>query len=242
MLDKELFYNWLLENAALSEASRNKYCGAVNTVNKEMFTRSVLKSSIWGLNVLELDIAIEKIFKDMYFLDKDKKGNKMYSNALKHYRSFVWSEQSQGLSSQNIDDIAKSLIRKDTEKNTIIKARIGQGEFRKKLLEKYSNACIVTGLTYKPLLVASHIRPWAVCDDDSRIDKENGLLLSANIDRLFDGGSVSFKNDGKIVLSSMLTQENVKKLHLEKIEKVDLKCSSKMEKYLEYHRDVIFVR
>ena len=39
--------------------------------------------------------------------------------------------------------------------------------------------CPLTGITDPALLRASHIVPWAECDDAQRLDVHNGLLLSA---------------------------------------------------------------
>lgn len=48
-------------------------------------------------------------------------------------------------------------------------------------------------------------------------------------------------NDGTLVSSSFVNQENRTKLGLNDDIKVDLKASSDMFINLEYHRDVIFV-
>jgi hypothetical protein len=48
------------------------------------------------------------------------------------------------------------------------------------------------------LLRASHIVPWAECDDDAhRLDVHHGLLLSALWDAAFDAGKVSFNDAGE---------------------------------------------
>ncbi len=45
---------------------------------------------------------------------------------------------------------------KATEKEAIIKARIGQGVFRQRLMDKYNSKCIITGIDETNLLVVSH--------------------------------------------------------------------------------------
>jgi predicted restriction endonuclease len=50
-------------------------------------------------------------------------------------------------------------------------------------------------------LRASHIVPWADCDDEQRLDIHNGLLLSALWDGAFDQGLVSFADDGAVLAS-----------------------------------------
>ncbi len=73
------------------------------------------------------------------------------------------------------------------------------------------------------------------------MSSENGLLLSANFDKLFDSGLITFKNDGTLVSSSFINEQNKAKLGLDKQIKVDLKASQEMLENLEYHRDVIFI-
>ena len=61
--------------------------------------------------------------------------------------------------------------------------------FRTALTSYWGGKCCVSGLSMEPLLRASHIKPWAVCDlDRERLDVFNGLLLIPNLDALFDAG------------------------------------------------------
>lgn len=122
-----------------------------------------------------------------------------------------------------------------------MKSRVGQGDFRQSLIEKYDGKCLVTGIDLTKLLIASHIKPWRISDNKERLSSENGLLLSANLDKLFDSGLITFMNDGTLVSSSFINQKNRTKLGLNDDIKVDLKASSDMFINLEYHRDVIFV-
>lgn len=68
-------------------------------------------------------------------------------------------------------------------------------------------------LTY-PTLVASHIKPFKKSSDEEAYDPDNGLLLSQNMDGLFDKGYISFNNDGSIILSNKLDTDL--KLYLSK--------------------------
>jgi putative restriction endonuclease len=56
------------------------------------------------------------------------------------------------------------------------------------------------------LLRASHIVPWAECDDAQRLDVHNGLLLAALWDAAFDTGLVSFADDGTVLASPRLSR------------------------------------
>jgi HNH endonuclease len=105
----------------------------------------------------------------------------------------------------DIVEINSSLIA-STVKKRLCSCRIGQGQFRDELMIDFDNQCAVTGITNGMLLKASHVKPWSVCDNDSRLDRNNGLLLAAGIDALFDKGFITFHDDGKILISKKLTE------------------------------------
>ena len=202
----------------------------------------VITKNLLDMNLVELDDAIFKILNNSQFISKNKRGNNMYSNSLKQFRYFVLDccDLEEEIQSK-IDDICNCDL-PQTTKETIIKARIGQGEYRKQLLDKYNNSCAVTGINNKKLLVASHIKPWAVSDNHERIDVNNGILLCANMDKLFDSGLITFNNEGKMFISSFVGKENEEKLNIKSNNQYDLKITNDMKMYLEYHRDIVFVK
>jgi putative restriction endonuclease len=98
-----------------------------------------------------------------------------------------------------------SALRRETEAERLVVQRVGQDVFRRGLLEYWEGRCAVSGLAVPELLRASHIKPWADCGSDAeRLDVFNGLLLSAQLDAAFDGGFVTFEDDGRIRLSEAL--------------------------------------
>ena len=126
---------------------------------------------------------------------------------------------------------------KRTEIETLIKARLGQGRFRRKLLELYPN-CPLTGLDVQSLLIASHIKPWSKCNNEERLDPFNGLMLAPNIDALFDSGLITFETDGTIKISPKIDPENQERLGI--FPDMKLKIRPKSKKYFEYHRSHVF--
>jgi putative restriction endonuclease len=116
-----------------------------------------------------------------------------------------------------------------------VSARIGQGKFRLDLVE-YWGKCAVTGYSDITMLVASHIKPWSESTPAERLDKYNGLLLLPNLDRAFDNGLISFRDDGLILISSKLVAPS--DLSLSTGMKVDLAKQHKA--YLAFHRDLIY--
>lgn len=92
-----------------------------------------------------------------------------------------------------------------TEAECLVVQRVGQNLFRDALMDYWQGRCCITGLAVPALLRASHIKPWAKCQsDDERLDVFNGLLLAPHIDALFDGGWISFSDQGDLLVSKAL--------------------------------------
>jgi hypothetical protein len=62
-----------------------------------------------------------------------------------------------------------------TEKETIIKSRIGHSAFKKALLA-IEKKCRICGVADERFLIASHIKPWSESNNQERQDVNNGLL------------------------------------------------------------------
>jgi hypothetical protein len=103
-----------------------------------------------------------------------------------------------------------------TEAERLVVQRIGQNIFRAALIDYWGGRCPITGITDPALLRASHIVPWADCNDEQRLDVHNGLLLSALWDAAFDTGLVSFANDGTVLVSPELSTAARTTLHIER--------------------------
>ena len=237
-----MFNNWLKETSRLSDSSVYKYSHAVNTISREMMERKVMAKPLKDMELYEIDLAISLIFCNEYFITKNEIGNKMYSNALKWFRSYVES---------NVFDVVVAKIEEKkiienvnistTERESIVKARIGQGKFREQLLAKYGS-CIISGIDISKALVASHIKPWAVSTNEERVSVNNGLLLSATYDRLFDSGLITFANEGKLIISRFVSAENRNKLKIMSGQVYKLQSNMQMKNFLEYHNDVVFIK
>lgn len=89
----------------------------------------------------------------------------------------------------------------ETMRQYLMEARLGQGRFRLQILERWRRRCAVTGCALEDILRASHIKPWRCSSNDERLDPANGLLLTANLDLLFDRYLISFEQDGRMLIS-----------------------------------------
>lgn len=125
---------------------------------------------------------------------------------------------------------------KGTEVERIVRQRIGQDAYRKAMLNYWGNACAVTGLQMLEVLKASHAKPWAECETDAeRLDVYNGLLLTANLDALFDRFLISFDEAGRIIISKVISDSQKALLNIH--EGMQLRwISQEHESYLKTHR------
>ena len=89
------------------------------------------------------------------------------------------------------------------EREALVRLRVNQSFFRQRVLSAYDFRCCITGLKSRPLLVASHIVPWAE-DAANRLNLRNGLCLNALHDRAFDRGLLWVEPDFVVRLSSKL--------------------------------------
>ncbi len=122
-------------------------------------------------------------------------------------------------------------------RETVVKARIGQGYFRDRLLYKYKKCCLCS-VEHRELLRASHIKPWSRSMPDEQCDIENGLLLCSNHDALFDKGFISFDDNGHILISARLNENEKRDMNINSDMKIHL--SEENKKYMADHRAVIF--
>jgi putative restriction endonuclease len=82
--------------------------------------------------------------------------------------------------------------------------RLGQGAFRKLVLDAYGRRCAVSGEHTVPVLQASHIKPFA---DVEKHEITNGLALRSDIHTLFDQGYVTVTPDYRFIVSPQLREE-----------------------------------
>jgi hypothetical protein len=125
-----------------------------------------------------------------------------------------------------------------TQRDQLIKARVGQGLFRKNV-EKLEPACRLTGVTDRRMLRASHAKPWAQSTDFEKLDGANGLMLSPHVDHLFDKGLISFQDDGTLLVSRKLPVEILARWGLSAAT-AGKGFTPQQAVYLNYHRAHVF--
>lgn len=128
----------------------------------------------------------------------------------------------------------------ETEKLQLVKSRRGQGIYRQNL-EQFEHECRLTRETNRRHLKASHIKPWRVCSNAERLDGNNGLLLSPHTDHLFDHGYLSFEDNGRLIVSPLLSSDTLQRWGLRDVDMVAPFRPAQWP-YLEHHRRFILKR
>ena len=136
-------------------------------------------------------------------------------------------------------------IEKDTseligqEKEAVVKTRVNQDVFRKRLVMKYKHCCLCS-VNNEKLLIASHIKPWSESDSHEKLDVNNGLLLCPNHDKLFDSGLISFADDGSVMISGEL--DSINRTFLNVNSNMKIVVDNDNVEYIRYHRENVFTR
>lgn len=134
---------------------------------------------------------------------------------------------------RDITDILKSDA-SETVKQRLVNARVGQGQFREDLLERWNNKCAVTGCNIPEVLRASHIKAWEYSNDIERLDVHNGILLTASLDALFDEYLITFTNNGTMRVNQRIGKADLNNLGIPKGVRIQLKDQMKI--YLKSHQ------
>ena len=86
----------------------------------------------------------------------------------------------------------------------LVRPRLGQGAFRVSVTEAYDRACAITREHSLPALEAVHIRPFA---KEGPHEVRNGLLLRADLHRLFEQGYMTVTPDYVLNVSDRLRDD-----------------------------------
>lgn len=125
-----------------------------------------------------------------------------------------------------------------TEKEQLVKSRIGHSNFKEGLIKRECK-CKLCGVTDNRFLIASHIKPWSQCDNKERLDLDNGFLFCPNHDALFDKGFITFDDNGEIIISEQI--DELTKVFLNIRDGIRINVSDGQRKYLEWHRNHVFI-
>jgi hypothetical protein len=125
----------------------------------------------------------------------------------------------------------------ETEKQSLIQARRGQGLFRANV-QRIESQCRITKVNRPEHLIASHCKPWRDSNNYERLDGENGLLLTPTMDHLFDKGFISFEGNGRLIISPVADRPSLMKLGIGVDHQLNVgSFSDGQRRFLEYHQE-----
>lgn len=122
-----------------------------------------------------------------------------------------------------------------TERSGNVVQRVGQEYHRQEMIKRWKGKCPVTGCSILAILKSSHIVPWSESNNEERLDVNNGILLSPDVDALFDRYLISFEDDGGMILSKKVAEKDLLALGIDTSVKIPIREG--MKSYLKRHRE-----
>jgi putative restriction endonuclease len=124
----------------------------------------------------------------------------------------------------------------------LVQPRLGQATFRIAVLDAYARACAVTEEHSLPALEAAHIRSYA---HDGPHDVRNGLLLRADLHRLFDTGYITVTPELRLQVGARLRDEynngrSYYPLHGVRLHVPSATPHQPLKEFLEWHNAHVF--
>lgn len=209
MLSK--YENWLRtvakksDGANYSDRTISKYTSSIVVIKKEFNLDFCHYNNYENLFEMRLDL-----FSNPSFVEKDTRGNRMYSRAVELFISFIFENEFINIQ-DDINKIQDDKFLSYDEKNSYIETICNlrnpqfQSNFRRELIKEFNCKCALCDINDKRLLIASHIVPYSECVNKADMYKAyNGLLLCVGHDALFDKHLISFDKIGNICIKTDL--------------------------------------
>jgi putative restriction endonuclease len=129
-----------------------------------------------------------------------------------------------------------------TERETIIRARRGQGLFKDRVMQ-IEDRCRITKVNNPVHLLASHCKPWRDSNNHERLNGENGLLLTPSIDHLFDRGFIGFEDNGTLIISPVAHRPSLERMGIETSSVVNVGgFTAGQREFLDFHRTSVLLK
>lgn len=229
------------------------------------FSKSKINSALSNHNFLSLAIQSSKIFINVqsnymfneeirkaadYILEEMKEPSYIISTiAYTHYidSTIDYSDIQLRNSDQpiipykHLSYILDYLPQKGIPQNRSLSESL-QNFYKDTLMQEYQSHCPICGIHIPHMLIASHIKPFRDCAHMiESSDHSNGVLLCKNHDFLFDQGYISFDDNGHIMISKEINEEDYTSMHLSPSFKLPNQLLTPRRKmFLEYHRKNYF--
>ena len=160
----------------------------------------------------------------------------------------IWNECIARIPNTNTQVISESILEVNEPLERygspqLIQPRLGQGIFRIAVLEAYNRACAITKEHSLPALDASHIKPFG---KDGPNLVSNGLLLRADLHKLFDQGYITLTTDYRVEVSPRLKLDydnghSYYPFHGSKISTPDLSQDAPKKDFILWHNENVYL-
>ena len=126
---------------------------------------------------------------------------------------------------------------------TLSPVRLGQGAFRVQVTDTYTRRCAISGEKTLPALEAAHVKPYA---SNGPHHIQNGLLLRADIHKLYDSGYLTVTPDYRVEVSGRIKTEfangkDYYKFHGERLAVLpEVAAQRPGRQYLAWHNERVF--
>ena len=227
------FLRYMLEEGHIARKTSRDYVWRLRFLSQHYLIDESLTEERIASILAEEDIR--RVGRNVYHT---RKAISDFHGGLRKFLAFVKSDYRKRIQDSiigQIKEIERSRAITKTERTAVLQARVGQGSFRRQLIN-YWHGCSISGCNVIWMLVASHIKPWRVSNNTERIDVFNGLLLLPNYDKLFDLGYMSFLPNGKVVYSHLLDANDKQALQLSDSIHL-LHVETRHKHYLKYHNE-----
>lgn len=232
------FFTFLTEVENITKNTRTNYISWLRFLSQNhLIDDKISESSISKI------IEIENIARNGRSFYSKEKDISNFKSALNKYLKYIKKDYNTKIYLEIENEVAEIKGSKEisiTEKQNLTLSRVGQGKFRKELVE-YWSGCSITRLDKVNLLIASHIKPWRKSNNFERLDVFNGLLLLPNYDRLFDKGYINFDEKGKIRISKYLGEDDQVIFNINPEVKL-VNIDKRHQEYLQYHAENCFIK
>lgn len=231
------FYHYMVTYGGITKKTSGDYVTRMKFLAQDYPLDGNITKDMIDEILLQEDV--KRLHRNVY---TSKKSLSDFRAGLNKFLAFMQSDYHKQIQDSIISEINAVECDKTitvTEKDSIVKSRVGQGTFRGRLIE-YWHGCAVSRCPLTWMLIASHIKPWRNATNLERLDPYNGLLLLPNYDKLFDLGYISFDQKGKVMCSRLLEKHDRESLGLSN----DLhlvKLESKHLGYLKFHNENCFL-
>jgi predicted restriction endonuclease len=231
------FEKWLVSIGKSPKTAKNYASAIAGGLSRWAADAGLVNGSLHNIKTVSEFRQVSEGLRELDIYEaRNTVGKGMYNAALNTYSDYLAYETQNDLE-LDLEKIVEDPQLSSTEKTTLINTRLGQGQFRKKLIEQWEG-CAVTGYRDTRFLVASHIKPWSKADNQERLDPFNGLLLLPNLDKVFDLGYITFDTSGSIWISGELEEYAMLGINAQ----LKARLTKGHQGYLAYHRELIFKR